>query len=130
MGTASCVWVFAWFLYFRDNPAKHKGITQAELEALPSYLDGAARKCHPVPWGPLCVRMLPVTFVFFCYGWTLWLFLSLLPQYFKNQHHLDLDKTAIFSAGVLFRRSSRRYPRWRDQRPSVSKNGRPEEGAS
>ena len=25
-----------------------------------------------------------------------------MPQYFKNQHHLDLNKTAIFSAGVFF----------------------------
>jgi MFS family permease len=102
MGMASCIWMFVWFLCFRDNPAKHKRITQVELEALPSYLDGAARKRHPVPWGPLFVRMLPVTFVYFCYGWTLWLFLSWLPQYFKNQHHLDLDKAAIFSAGVFF----------------------------
>jgi MFS family permease len=102
MGMVSCVWMLVWFLYYRDDPAQHQGITQTELEALPSYLDGAARKRHPVPWGPLFMRMLPVTFVYFCYGWTLWLFLSWLPQYFKNQYHLDLNKTAIFSAGVFF----------------------------
>jgi MFS family permease len=102
LGIASCVWVAAWFLLFRDNPAEHRRITQEELSALPRYADRAARRRNPVPWGPLFVRMLPVTFVYFCYGWTLWLFLSWLPQYFKNQYSLELKDSALFAMAVFF----------------------------
>jgi nitrate/nitrite transporter NarK len=41
-------------------------------------------------------------FVYFCYGWTLWLYLSWLPQYFKNQYSLELKDSALFSAAVFF----------------------------
>jgi MFS family permease len=102
LGIASCVWVFAWYLAFRDNPADHPRITPRELAVLPEYADPATRRRNPVPWGPLFVRMLPVTFVYFCYGWTLWLFLSWLPQYFKNQYSLDLKDSALFATAVFF----------------------------
>src|SRR6266404_166590 len=101
-GIASCLWVFAWFLVFRDNPAEHSRITQEELSVLPVYTDQAMRRRNPVPWGALFLRMLPVTFVYFCYGWTLWLFLSWLPQYFKNQYSLDLKDSALFAMAVFF----------------------------
>jgi MFS family permease len=102
LGIASCLWVFVWFLVFRDNPAEHRRITKEELSVLPAYADKATRRRNPVPWGPLFLRMLPVTFVYFCYGWTLWLFLSWLPQYFKNQYSLDLKDSALFAAAVFF----------------------------
>ncbi len=102
MGAISLVWVFFWFAYFRDDPAQHGAVTPAELAELPPYVDKATRLRNPVPWGPLFQRMLPVIFVYFCYGWILWLFLSWIPQYFKNQHHLDLKQSALFSMGVFF----------------------------
>jgi MFS family permease len=43
-----------------------------------------------------------VTVVYFCYGWTLWLFLSWIPQYFLHSHHLDIGKSAAFASGVFF----------------------------
>jgi len=46
--------------------------------------------------------MLPVTAVDFCYGWTLWLFLSWIPSFFYQNYHQDLQKSALYSAGVFF----------------------------
>ena len=45
--------------------------------------------------------MLPVTAVDFCYGWTLWLFLSWIPSFFLENYHLNLQASAMFSVGVL-----------------------------
>ena len=56
---------------------------------------------QPVPWGPLVARMAPVTIVYFCYGWTLWLFLSWIPQYFLHSQNLNLSKMALFSSAVF-----------------------------
>ena len=45
--------------------------------------------------------MLPVTIVDFCYGWTLWLFLSWIPGFFFENYHLNLQSSALYSAGIL-----------------------------
>jgi MFS family permease len=55
-----------------------------------------------VPWERLLKRMLPTTIVYFCYGWTLWLYLTWLPTFFQQGYHLDLKNTVFFSFGVLF----------------------------
>jgi MFS family permease len=100
VGIASLFWTLAWGLYFRDNPREHTDITKEELAELPELSD----KMSPVsvPWKVLAFRMIPVTLVYFCYGWTLWLFQSGIPRFFKNQYHLDLQKAALFSSGVFF----------------------------
>ena len=102
LGIVSLGWAVAWVLYFRDNPGDHPGITQAELELLPSYALRKERKHEPVPWLALVTRMLPVTLVYFCYGWTLWLYLAWIPSFFLHSYHLDLTKSALFSSGVFF----------------------------
>jgi sugar phosphate permease len=98
LGLLSFVWLFIWAWYFRNDPRDHAGITEADLAALP--VPGGNRR--PVPWLPLARRILPITIVDFCYGWTLWLFLSWIPTFFFENYHLNLQSSAMFSGGVLF----------------------------
>jgi MFS family permease len=100
VGIASLFWTLAWGLYFRDNPRERTDITKEELAELPELSD--KKSPVSVPWKVLAFRMIPVTLVYFCYGWTLWLFQSGIPRFFKNQYHLDLQKAALFSSGVFF----------------------------
>jgi sugar phosphate permease len=100
LGIASFIWVGVWWWYFRDNPRDHPSITRQELDALPDY--AGAKETPEIPWGPLVKRMLPVSIVYFCYGWTLWLFLSWIPQYFLHNYQMDLKKSAFFASGVFF----------------------------
>jgi MFS family permease len=46
--------------------------------------------------------MLPVTVVYFCYGWTLWLYLNWLPSFFLNEYQLDIRRSALFASAVFF----------------------------
>jgi MFS family permease len=46
--------------------------------------------------------MLPVTVTYFCYGWTLWLFLNWLPSFFLHEYNMKISGSAIFSSGVFF----------------------------
>jgi MFS family permease len=94
----SFAWVALWALSFTEHPREHPRITKAELAALPE--PGPAKTA--VPWTALFRRMLPVTIVYFCYGWTLWLYLSWIPQYFLHSHALDLKKSALFASSVFF----------------------------
>ena len=99
VGLASLIWLCVWAWYFRDDPRKHPGITPAELADLPT----GSRSDRPrVPWLRLARVMLPVTAVDFCYGWTLWLFLSWIPGFFFENYHLKLETSAMFSTGILF----------------------------
>jgi MFS family permease len=102
LGCCSLAWVMVWVWYFRDSPADHPGMTVVELERLPNRGAPAAVVRPRVPWGPLAMRMTPVTIVYFCYGWTLWLYLTWLPSYFLHEYQFDLRKSALFTSAVFF----------------------------
>jgi len=99
LGCASLAWVVAWVLYYRDNPADHPSITPEELRQLPPPAHGPRPE---IPWRALTARMAPVTVVYFCYGWTLWLYLNWLPTFFLHEYRLDIAHSAIFSSAVFF----------------------------
>jgi MFS family permease len=98
LGLVSLIWGVVWVLYFRNDPKDHPSITEEELASLPPRASGVKPQ---VPWGPLMRRMWPVTLTYFCYGWSLWLYLNWLPLFFKNGYNLDIKKSAIFASGVF-----------------------------
>ncbi len=98
LGSASLLWLLAWAWYFRDDPRDHPAITEAELAELPVRTE---KRRPAIPWLNLARHILPVTVVDFCYGWTLWLFLSWIPSFFLENYHLNLQASAMFSVGVL-----------------------------
>ena len=106
LGCISLVWGVVWVLYFRNVPADHPGITSAELELLPRRGAAVESRRLDVPWKRLAMRMLPVTIVYFCYGWTLWLYLNWLPQFFLEEYKVNIMSSAklsstVFAAGVV-----------------------------
>jgi MFS family permease len=102
LGVLGLVWVALWWCVFRDDPRQNRNIIAEELTRLPPAPSRAAGgNALSVPWLKLARRMLPVTAVDFCYGWTLWVFLTWLPSFFFKNFHLDLKHSALFSSGVL-----------------------------
>jgi MFS family permease len=93
----SFAWVAIWALTFSEFPKDHPRVTAQELASLPSPTINAKN----VPWRRLLVRMTPVTIVYFCYGWTLWLFLSWIPQYFLHSQSLDITRSTLFASCVF-----------------------------
>ena len=102
LGLVSLIWVAAWSLYFRDDPRDHAGVSEQELALLPTFRTAAQLRKEPVPWRVLSRRMAPVIVVYFCYGWTLWLYLNWLPSFFQHGMKLNLKDSALFSAAVFF----------------------------
>jgi sugar phosphate permease len=102
LGIISVAWAVAWAWYFRDDPASHPAITSDELAELPDYAAKEKRAKTSVPWMSLTRRMLPVTAVYFCYAWTLWLYLAWIPSFFLHSYGLKLQDSALFSSGVFF----------------------------
>jgi MFS family permease len=84
LGLFSSVWVVLWAWVTRHDASSRVG------ETMPA-----------IPWWRLAKRIAPVTAVDFCYGWTLWVFLTWLPSFFLKSFHLNLASSAFFSGGVL-----------------------------
>jgi sugar phosphate permease len=105
LGLVSLVWTVAWALFFRDVPAEHRWVTAEELAeiGIQSAVSGAARK---TPWKDMINRMWLVTLVDFCYGWSLWVFLTWLPSYLSDARGFKLNQMALMTtlplmAGVV-----------------------------
>jgi len=102
LGSVSLLWVISWVVYFRDNPSDHPAVTPEELDRLPNRGVPEKKQRPAVPWRALTRRMAPVTIVYFCYGWTLWLYLNWLPSFFLHEYKLEIAKSALFSSAVFF----------------------------
>jgi MFS family permease len=55
----------------------------------------------PGTWMRLYRRLLPVSGVYFCYNWILWLMLDWMPLYFMHSFHLNIKKAVLFTSGVF-----------------------------
>ena len=96
LGAISLVWAAWWVAFFRDDPHDDRRLTvQERAELLPPP------ERRPVPWGPLFKKIAPVTAVDFCYGWTLWVYLTWLPSFLAASYHLPVKKFVWFSTGVM-----------------------------
>lgn len=99
MGAMTFIWIFFWLYHYRDDPREHPAIKEADLVGLPTKAPKQARK---TPWKLLAFRMAPVTFTYFCYGWSAWVYLNWLPSFFMEGQGLDLRNSVIFVSGVFF----------------------------
>jgi ACS family D-galactonate transporter-like MFS transporter len=108
LGIGSLLWVVLWLWLYRDRPREHPRVNQAEAELLERSATHRAAHAErgPTPWGPLIRRMWPVTLTDFCYGWSLWVFLTWLPSYLESARGFHLKDLALFAtlpllAGVV-----------------------------
>ncbi len=99
LAAITLVWLGVWVWYFRDDPHGHPSMTPDMLARLAPPRAGAR---PAIPWLALARRIAPVTLVDFCYGWFLVVFQTWIPSYFIQNHSLNLGKTALYSAAVLF----------------------------
>ncbi|MBV6823283.1 MFS transporter [Pseudomonas sp. PD9R] len=100
LGAVSFGWVVLWFVAYTEKPADHPRITPEEVAALPQ--PKVRQKDAPGTYARLFKRMLPVSSVYFCYNWILWLMLSWIPMYFMHNYKLNIKEAVLFTSGVFF----------------------------
>ena len=102
LGIVSAFWAALWWWYFHEDPRRHPGITSAELAALPAAVSpGQSGGSGPVPWRRLVPRVAPLMIIYFCQGWTGWLYVTWMPSLFQKNYGLDLKKSSLFYAAML-----------------------------
>jgi ACS family D-galactonate transporter-like MFS transporter len=106
LGAASAVWTAVWLASFRDLPGEHPWVTERELMEIGAQAPSVATQRQPTPWRQIVRRMWLVTFVDFCYGWSLWVFLTWLPSYLSDARKFEHGQIALMTmlplmAGVV-----------------------------
>jgi nitrate/nitrite transporter NarK len=99
LGVVSLVWTAFYVWLFRNTPVEHTWVKPSELEEI--GVDAGEMKKSArgkTPWGEMIRRMWLVTFVDFCYGWSLWVFLTWMPSYLKDARGFDLKQMALFAS--------------------------------
>lgn len=99
LGVVSLAWTALYVWFFRNTPIEHKWMTAKELEEIgvdTVRMKSAAK--GKTPWKEMIQKMWLVTFVDFCYGWSLWVFLTWLPSYLKDARGFDLKQLALFTS--------------------------------
>ncbi|MBI3668052.1 MAG: MFS transporter [Acidobacteria bacterium] len=102
-GAGGIFWAVGWYLYYRDDPRDHRGVSPGELEVLPARHSppGVPANAPAVPWGRI-LRSRDLWFLsamYFCYGWVLWMYLFWLPTYLVEARHFTRLRMG-FAAGA------------------------------
>jgi sugar phosphate permease len=98
LGALSLVWTVFFLWLFRNSPLEHSWVKPAELAEI-GISKSSVKKAHgKTPWREMIRKMWLVTFVDFCYGWSLWVFLTWLPSYLKDARGFDLKELALFTS--------------------------------
>jgi sugar phosphate permease len=94
------IWAAIWFWYYRDTPAEHKGVNQAERELIESGLGGNQKSRKQVPWGAILSnrRVWTLAAMYFCYGVVMLTFLTWFPKYLSAARELNLKQMGTFAS--------------------------------
>ncbi len=99
LGVVSLIWTVLYMKVFTNTPEQHRRVTPEEAAEI-GYRPGDCERAKraSTPWRKLIRRMWLVTFVDFCYGWLLWVYLTWMPSYLRESQGFDLKQLALFTA--------------------------------
>ena len=99
-GVVGLVWCVVCFFWYRDDPADHKSVNTAELDAIRIGMAPPPPKGEPVPWKALLTNptMIALFCSYFASGFGFQFFVTWLPTYFIREHGLTLQQSGIFAA--------------------------------
>ena len=100
-GVMGIGWALLWFFWYRDTPAEHSQVNAAERELIETSLGGPRPgRTTAVPWSRILSNRGTwiLGFMYFCYGWTLAIYLDWLPTYLKEFRGYDLKKMGLYAS--------------------------------
>ncbi len=102
-GSLGVVWAITWFVYYRDLPSEHKGVNPAELALITNSVP-ARKTGDGVPWRIILSnrQMWLLSSAYFCYGYSLAVYLDWFPKYLNSARGFSLEKMGIYASLPLF----------------------------
>lgn len=98
-GALGIVWCAFWWRWYRDTPAEHPAVSQAELAEITAGLQSHE---SAVTWKSLLnLNLLILCVVYFCVIYGLYFYLTWLPTYFREARGYTASQAAGLSSMVL-----------------------------
>jgi MFS family permease len=103
-GILGAIWAIFWWRWYRDDPAAHPAVNQAELsiirggDAKPT--EQGKTEAH---WGQLFQsrNLLFIGLHYFCYGYGLYFYLTWLPTYLREARGFSARQTGWIAGAIL-----------------------------
>ena len=102
-GAVGLVWTALFWRWYRDSPADHPSVNQAELDYIQSGRTTDEAAPQALPYGKLFGnRNLWALFgMYFCSAYGFFFFVTWLPTYLIQEHGLTLERSGWYSAFPL-----------------------------
>lgn len=98
------LWAGVWFWYYRDSPAEHSSVNEAERTMIAEALGHRqTKKRFSVPWKQILSnpQMWLLAAMYFCYAYCISLFLTWFPTYLNDARGFDLATMGLFASAPL-----------------------------
>ncbi|MGH9373196.1 MAG: MFS transporter [Vicinamibacterales bacterium] len=97
-GVIGAIWAVLFYRWYRDSPADHPAVNEAELALLPPAKDTAIAH-GGVPWGLIfstpSVWLLSIQYMCLAYGW--WFYINWLPSYLRESRGTTVTMGALLA---------------------------------
>jgi sugar phosphate permease len=102
-GLLGIVWSIFWWRWFRDDPARHPEVNATELAIIQeSVSQESARQHRDTPLRSLFkLQLLWISLMYFCYGYSLYFYLTWLPTYLRDVRGFSNSQTSLVHTFVL-----------------------------
>jgi ACS family glucarate transporter-like MFS transporter len=103
-GLVGLVWSAVFWFWYRDNPAAHPAVSEAELAYIRQDAeseDGLADANHPgTPWRRMLAsgNLWALFGMYFATSYGFWFFLTWMPTFLMREHGLTAGASALYSA--------------------------------
>jgi sugar phosphate permease len=96
------LWAAFWFYFYRDTPAEHESVNEAERGLIAGALGEApsGARAGRIPWRQLLgnSQMWLVASMYFCYAYSIGIFLTWFPKYLNDAREFSLVEMGIFAS--------------------------------
>jgi nitrate/nitrite transporter NarK len=90
-----------WWRWFRDDPAQHPSVNAEELRLIRE--SGESTEHFEMQWGSLLsLNLLWICLMYFCYGYSLYFYLTWMPTYLKDARGFSDQQVGLIHGFILF----------------------------
>jgi sugar phosphate permease len=99
-GVLGLVWAAAWYWFYRDRPAEHASVNEAELELIQRHACVPESAGARVPWRAILTNrtVWMLSLMYFCYGYSIDIYLDWFPKYLYDARKLNLTQMGFYAS--------------------------------
>jgi MFS family permease len=98
LGGLGAIWAVAWYTWFTDNPADHRSVNQAELNAIATGAPAGRTEAIPLRRLLGSSNLLAILLMYFTYGYTGYIYITWFPSYLVEGRGLSVGMMGILAA--------------------------------